>query len=255
MRRQRYNPDLALISDSIAHQAEKCVMEVIPNTQQRPIGIKINIVIRSRNAPFQRPQNLKKADWLNYANDIDKNITPTPEYYAKFVNLVRRASHENLPRGSCSSYVCGRNYQTKEMSEDYQRCFTEDSFSDNIVKLGDAQFNEISESQRSKWQDVIEFTDFTYSSHKAWKTSLRKTTLHVISNVESLQTRWLTNYYSMVKETRITSHREEKDQTRCDRIHADITIPNGGYAERYQILEEKERSMPRSHALRTNQEL
>ena len=34
-----YNTDLAFVSDSIAHQTEKCVMVAIPKTQPRPIGI------------------------------------------------------------------------------------------------------------------------------------------------------------------------------------------------------------------------
>ena len=51
-----------------------------------------------------------------------------------------------------------------------QRRFTEDPFSEDTVKLGDALLNEISESQRSKWQDMIKPTDFTHSSRKAWNT-------------------------------------------------------------------------------------
>ena len=56
------------------------------------------------------------------------------------------------------------------MYEDYERCCTEDPFSEDTVKLGDALLNEISESQRRKWQDMIESTDFTHSSRKSWKT-------------------------------------------------------------------------------------
>ena len=67
-----YNPDLAFVSDSIAHQVEKYVMEAIPKTQHRPIDIKINYVIGPRNVPFRRQCNLKKADWPKYANDKDK---------------------------------------------------------------------------------------------------------------------------------------------------------------------------------------
>ena len=59
------------------------------------------------------------------------------------------------------------------------------------MKLGDALFDEISESQRSKWRNMIESNDSTHSR------------LH---NIESLQTRWLTNYYSMVKETLQMEH-------------------------------------------------
>ena len=48
--RQGYNPDLAFVSGSIAHQSEKkCLLEVIPKTQH---SIKINSVIRPRNVLF-----------------------------------------------------------------------------------------------------------------------------------------------------------------------------------------------------------
>ena len=56
------------------------------------------------------------------------------------------------------------------MYEDYQRRFTEDPFSEDTVELGDTLLDAISESQRSKWQDMIESTDFTHISRKALRT-------------------------------------------------------------------------------------
>ena len=69
----------------------------------RPIGNKLNSVIRQRNSSFRRRYNITKADWLYYANDIDNditNITLTPKNNDKFVvNHVRRASHKNISLG------------------------------------------------------------------------------------------------------------------------------------------------------------
>ena len=56
------------------------------------------------------------------------------------------------------------------MYEDYQRRFAEDPFNEDTVRVGDALLDEISEAQRSKWKAMIESTDFTHSSRKAWKT-------------------------------------------------------------------------------------
>ena len=67
---QGYNPDLAFISYSIAHLAEKDVMDAIPKTQHRPISIKLNAAIRPRNVPFRRRYNLKKAKWQSYAKEV-----------------------------------------------------------------------------------------------------------------------------------------------------------------------------------------
>ena len=55
-----------------------------------------------------------------------------------------------------------------------------------------------------------------------------------------MQTRWLTNNYSMVKATKTTPHKEKKNaKTICNSIHADITILDGRSSERYQSLNEK----------------
>ena len=140
--RQGYNPDLAFVSYSIAHLAEKDVMDAIPKTQHRPISIKLNSAIRPRNVPFRRPYNMKKAKWQSYAKEVDNgiaNTNPVPENYEKFVNLVRRSSNKNIPRGCRTSYVCGLNDQSKDMYEDYQRRFAEDPFNEDTVRVGDGR--------------------------------------------------------------------------------------------------------------------
>ena len=108
------------VSYSIAHLAEKDVMDAIPKTQNRPISIKLNAAIRPRNVPFRRRYNLNKAKWQSYAKEVDNciaNTNPVPENYEKFVNLVRRSSNKNIPRGCRTSYVCGLNDQSKDMYE------------------------------------------------------------------------------------------------------------------------------------------
>ena len=83
---QGYNPDLAFVSYSIAHPAEKDVMDAIPKTQHRPISIKLNAAIRPRKVPFRRRYNLKKAKWQSYAKEVDNgiaNTNPAPENYEK----------------------------------------------------------------------------------------------------------------------------------------------------------------------------
>ena len=68
---------------------------------------------------------------------------------------------------------------------------TENPFSDDTVKFGDALLDEISESLRNKWQDMI---------------------------------KWLINYYSMVKEARSTSHKEKIRPTQ-DATESMLTSP------------------------------
>ena len=83
------------------------------------------------------------------------NPTYITQNYDKFVHLVRRESHKNIPRDCLTSYVCGLKIQTKEMYEKYQRPFTDNIFCVDTVELGNALLDTISELQRSKWQDII----------------------------------------------------------------------------------------------------
>ena len=108
--------------------------------------------------PFRIRYNLKKAKWQSYAKEVDNgiaNTNPVPKNYEKFVNLVRRPSNKNIPRGCRTNYVCGLNDQSKEMYEDYQRRFAEDPFNEDTVMVGDALLDEISEAQRSRWKETI----------------------------------------------------------------------------------------------------
>ena len=73
------------------------------------------------------------------------------------------------------SYVCGLNDQYKDTYEDYQRRYAEDPFNEDTGRVGDVLLDEIPEAQRSKWKEMIESTDFTHRSRKAWKTSSQKT--------------------------------------------------------------------------------
>lgn len=171
--KQGYNPDLSFVSSNIAHQCEKLVMDVIPKTQHRPIGIKIKAAVSPQEVPFRRRYNLKKADWEGYEKFIDRDITkimPTPDNYGTFVDLVKEASRNNIPRGCHTSYICGLNDESKELYEIYKSQFEDDPFDTETTETGNKLANVIAEAQQQKWQDMIEATDFTHSCRKAWKT-------------------------------------------------------------------------------------
>ena len=170
---QCYNPDLSFVSTSIAHQSEKIVMDVIPRTQHRPIGFKIKAAVTPQQVPFRRRYNFKKADWEGYAKSTDdgiQNLPPTPGNYERFVSLVKKASCRNIPRGCRTSYVCGLTDETKELYEQYQERFESNPFDIETTEAGDELSKAIAEVQRQKWQAMIESTDFTHGSRKAWKT-------------------------------------------------------------------------------------
>ena len=116
--KQGYNPDLSFVSTSIIHQYEKLVLEVIPKTQHRSIAIKIKAAVSPQEVPVRRRYNLKKADWEGFAKSVDMGITDivlTPDNCGSCVDLIKKASRWNIPRGYRTSYICGLTDESKEL--------------------------------------------------------------------------------------------------------------------------------------------
>ena len=110
--RRGYNPDLIFTSTRIANQCEKVILDPIPHSQHRPIGLKVNAVITPRAVPFRRRFNLRKANWEKFAKDFDsyiQDLPATPQNYDTFVELMKKLSRPNIPRGCRTSYIQGLN--------------------------------------------------------------------------------------------------------------------------------------------------
>ena len=150
---------------------EKLVLEVIPKTQHRPIAIKIKAAVSPQEVPFRRRYNLKKGDWEGFAESVDMGITDsvlTPDNYGSFVDLIKKASRQNISRGCHTSYISGLTDESKELCEDYKMQFENDPFNGEPTETDNRLSDEIAEAQQKKWQPLIESRDFIYSSRKAW---------------------------------------------------------------------------------------
>ena len=144
---------------------------MIPKTQHRPIAIKIKAAVSPQEVPFRRRYNLKKADWkvlLSLSMWGITDIVPTPDNYGSFVELIKKPSIQNIPSGCRTSYICGIPDESKELYEYYNMKFANDPF--NSETTSNRLSDEIAEAQQKKWQPLIQSTDFTHSSRKAWKT-------------------------------------------------------------------------------------
>ena len=103
------------------------MMDTILKRQYKLIDINVTTAITPRSVPFRRRYNWSQFHLKKYASDIDgiADITRTPENYEQFVYLVWKVSNMKIIWGCPTNYVCGLNYQTKLIFEDYQRRWCE----------------------------------------------------------------------------------------------------------------------------------
>ena len=85
--RRGYNPDIIFATNRIAGCCNKIVMEPVPRSQHRPIGVQVNAAITVQTLRFWRRFNPKKANWEQYAYQLDAakwNISAPAECYDQF---------------------------------------------------------------------------------------------------------------------------------------------------------------------------
>ena len=76
--RRVYDPDIIFATNRIAGCWNKIVMEPVPRSQHRPIGVQVNAAITVQTVPFRRRFNLKKANWEQYAYQLDAAVENIP---------------------------------------------------------------------------------------------------------------------------------------------------------------------------------
>ena len=117
--------------------------------------------------------NLKKANWEHYAYQLVaavENIPATAECYDQFVNALRKVARKSIPRGCRRNYVPGLTPESIQLIEEYRDKYKDDPFADSTITLGDELMSAISEERCKAWQALIESTDMTHNSKKAWST-------------------------------------------------------------------------------------
>ena len=133
----------------------------------------MNAAITVQTVPFRRRFNPKKANWEQYAYQLDaavENIPSTAECYDQFVNVLRKVARKSIPRGCRRNYVPGLTSESIQLIEKYREIYEDDPFADSTITFGDELMSAISEERRKAWQTLIESTDMTHNSKKAWST-------------------------------------------------------------------------------------
>jgi hypothetical protein len=170
--KKSYNPDLTFVSDKIASQAIKNVCKPIPNTQHRALILSVTEVVRSQTIPFKRRFNFRKAMWKDFRETLDKeicNLDPTPENYEKLVEKVKETSRLHIPRGCREQYISGMTEETCKIKKKYEKSFTIDPFGEETITLGETLMNHLCKARNDRWHELIEKTDMTKNSKKAWR--------------------------------------------------------------------------------------
>ena len=95
---------------------------------------------------------------------------PKAKSYDQFVNALRNVARKDIHRGCRRNYVPGLTPEATELIEEYREKYVDDPFADITITLGEELMNAISEERRKAWQILIESTNMTHNSKKAWFT-------------------------------------------------------------------------------------
>ena len=166
-----YNPDLSFVSNNIASLSSKAILEPISHTQHRPIAILITAAVTPTPTPFRRRFNFKKANWKAFSTDLDTricDIDPSPENYDRCVKVVHATARKHIPRGCRKNYVPGLTTDLAEQYNEYTQLYEQDTFAAATITAGDKLSQALTVEQRKTWQTLIENTDMTHNSKKAW---------------------------------------------------------------------------------------
>ena len=147
-RKRGYNPDVAFVSTRIASMCQRGILYPIPRTQHRPITITIRSPVTATHCLFRRRFNLKKANWSKFTNEIDQAIANIPAHsnnYNDFVDLMKKAARQNIPRGCQKEYIPGLSDESSDLLKLYDEEYNKDQFSESTIQLGDILLDEISD--------------------------------------------------------------------------------------------------------------
>ena len=91
------------------------VNSLIPKPQHRPTAIKIKAVVSPQDS-LQKKVQPKESRLGRFSLVCHMGITdivPTPDNYGSFVDLIKKASIQIIPRGCRTSYICGLTDKSK----------------------------------------------------------------------------------------------------------------------------------------------
>ena len=149
------------------------MLDPIPHSRHRSIGHKVIAVITPRTVPFRRRFNMKKAPCGIVAKVTDsyiQDLPALPTHQDTFVEMIKRSSRRNIPRGYRTTYTPGLTDDSNVLYNDYDKQFQCNPFRADTLECGENLTKAITESRRKKWQELIQSKDMTHISRNVWKT-------------------------------------------------------------------------------------
>ena len=107
----------------------------------------------------------------------DETIEPLPKHMDAIRDFPTptsttdiRVARKNIPRECRRKYVPCLTSESIQLIEEYREKYEDDPFADSTITIGEELMSAISEERRKAWQTLIESTDMTHNSKKAWST-------------------------------------------------------------------------------------
>jgi hypothetical protein len=123
-------------------------------------GLRVQLI---RFVPKHR-WNFSRVDWDIFARNLDQVIQFIPAdesgSHDRFTKAVIAAAKHHIPRGYRNQYIPGWDHQCDKL---YER-FNSDDEKESAVRL----LEMLNQQRKSRWEDIVEKTNFTHSSRKAW---------------------------------------------------------------------------------------
>uniref|UniRef100_H3AF50 Endonuclease/exonuclease/phosphatase domain-containing protein n=1 Tax=Latimeria chalumnae TaxID=7897 RepID=H3AF50_LATCH len=164
--KREYNPDLCFLSkDSKGNPiiASRTVLDDFPNSQHRPSIINVGIKVPVITSTPEPRWNFKKAEWETFQKSVDTNIRwipPTTDAFNRFIGIIKAAAKRSIPQGFRKTYIpCW----TEESEALYQKYSLNKS-----PATATAMLESLNSARRERWKSLVEETNFTHSSRKAW---------------------------------------------------------------------------------------
>uniref|UniRef100_H3AUT7 Endonuclease/exonuclease/phosphatase domain-containing protein n=1 Tax=Latimeria chalumnae TaxID=7897 RepID=H3AUT7_LATCH len=131
--------------------------------QHRPSIINVGIEIPVITSTLEPRWNFKKADWETFQKSVDTNIRwipPTTDAFNRFIGIIKTATKCSIPRGFRKTYIPCWTEESEALYQEY-------SLNKNPA-TATATLESLNSARRERRKSLVEETNFTHSSRKAW---------------------------------------------------------------------------------------